>query len=58
MHKITDSVEALPICEEPTLISIHFTEPKQEVIFSGPSLSFDIAADNDSETGEAVLMNQ
>jgi hypothetical protein len=55
VHRISNAVEALPICEEPALISVHFTDPKADVIYNGES-TFDIAADN-NETGDIVLLD-
>ena len=54
VHRISNAVEALPICEEPALISVHFTDPKADVIYNG-EITFDIAADN-AETGDIVLL--
>jgi len=54
VHRISNAVEALPICEEPALISVHFTDPKADVIYNG-DITFDIAADN-AETGDIVLL--
>ena len=49
----------MPICEEPTVISIHFTSPKADVIYEGPSSgTLDIAADNDKETGETIYLSK
>ena len=54
VHRISNAVEALPICEEPALISVHFTDPKADVIYNG-DITFDIATDN-AETGDIVLL--
>jgi pyruvate/2-oxoglutarate dehydrogenase complex dihydrolipoamide acyltransferase (E2) component len=56
VHKISHAVEVLPICEEPAMISVHFTEPKADVIYNGTS-TFDIAADI-NETGDAILLGK
>jgi len=28
IHRIAQSIEALPICEEPNMLSVHFSEPR------------------------------
>ena len=34
------------------MLSVHFTQPRQEVIFDGTKTTIDISADNDQETGK------
>jgi hypothetical protein len=34
------------------MLSVHFTYPRQEVIFDGTKTTIDISADNDKETGK------
>jgi L-2-hydroxyglutarate oxidase LhgO len=60
MHQIDDAVESLPICEEPAILSVHFTSPKAAVVYNGPNARFDIAADDesvDSDTGESLTLS-
>lgn len=38
------------------MISVHFTEPRLDVIYNGPN-TFDIAADN-NETGDVMLLGK
>lgn len=54
IHNWKSSAESFAICEEPALLSVHFTQPKQEVIFNSNQATIDIAADNDKETGMPV----
>ena len=35
MYAVDDSVESLPISEDPILLSLHFTQPKKQVFSAG-----------------------
>lgn len=59
LHQIIDSVEAFSICEEPALLSLHYTLPASEVLLNTSSFAaFDIA-NNDlpDEVGAGVTIN-
>jgi len=43
---LEDSVESLPIAQEPVLMSLHVTPPAQQVLFAGSSGMMDIAGDS------------
>ena len=45
VHQVVDSADALPICEEPAILSLHFTVPEREVIYKGDNNVFDIASE-------------
>jgi len=42
---LNDSVESLPIAQEPVLISLHVTPPTQQVMYAGSDGILDIASD-------------
>jgi len=52
VHQTANSVESLPICEDPAILSIHYTLPQTEVI-AGDLLFFDISNDADLDSLEA-----
>ena len=52
VHQVAGSADSLPICEEPAVLSVHFTTPVKEVIYNGEISHFDIA---DNEVDEANL---
>ena len=51
VHQVAGSAESLPVCEEPAVLSVHFTTPVQEVIYNGEISQFDVA-DNDLDESE------
>ena len=53
-----DSVEALPISEDNLMLSIHFSPPTKQVLFTGNSSKMDIASDtfgDEEGAGEMVI---
>ena len=50
----------MPICEEPAILSLHYTAPEQEVIYKGEDNLFDIANEelDDVEADTVVSQDQ
>ena len=46
VYQVDDSVESLPISEDPILLSIHFTQPAQTVDYVGSPGVIDIASES------------
>lgn len=42
IHQVSHSVEALPITNPHALLTLHFTQPQQDVVYDGSNLYFDI----------------
>lgn len=57
VYQLEDSIESLPISEDPILMSIHFSPPSQQVSFEGGSGVIDIACESfgDEEGAGEVL---
>lgn len=46
VYQVDDSVESLPISEDPILMSLHFTPPSQQVLYSTGVGMQDIASES------------
>ena len=48
----------MPICEEPAILSLHYTVPEQEVIYKGEDNIFDIASEELDDAEADIVVNQ
>ena len=48
IHQVSNSVEALPITNPNAMMTVHFTNPQQDVVYDGGNLYFDINTLGDS----------
>ena len=53
-----DSADSLPICEEPAILSLHYTVPEQEVIYKGEDNLFDIANEELDDVEADTVVSQ
>lgn len=58
VHQVADSADSLPICEEPAILSLHYTVPEQEVVYKGEDISFDIASEELADIEPDVVVSQ
>ena len=57
MHQVADAADSLPICEEPAILSLHYTVPEKEVVYNGENNMFDIASEDLDDIEEDVSIN-
>ena len=53
VQMVDDSVESLPISEDNLLLSLHFSPPTKQVLFTGNSEKIDIASDTFGDEADA-----
>ena len=58
MHQVDDSADSLPICDEPAILSLHYTVPEREVIYKGEQNLFDIASEDLAEWEPDAVVSQ
>lgn len=58
VHQVPHAADSLPICEDPAMLSLHFTVPEREVIYKGEHNIFDIASEDLADWEPDAVVSQ